>query len=75
MKTFLIGILGCMTISSGYAFGNPIDIKGKITDTNLQILESATIAVYKQDTVLVNGTISHAEGLFELKGLLLTLIK
>ena len=48
---------------------------GKITDTNLQILEGATIAVYKQDTVLVNGTISHAEGLFELKGLLLTLIK
>lgn len=44
-----------------------IDIKGKITDTNQQILEGASIAVYKQDTVLVTGTISNAKGMFELK--------
>lgn len=44
-----------------------IDIKGKITDTNQQILEGASIAVYKQDTVLVTGTTSNAKGMFELK--------
>lgn len=44
-----------------------IDIKGKVLDTNQQVLEGASIAVYKQDSVLVNGTISDAQGLFELK--------
>lgn len=58
-----------MIICTTSLLAQNIDIKGKITDTNQQILEGATIAVYKQDTVLVNGTISHADGLFELKGL------
>ncbi len=44
-----------------------IDIKGKIADTNQHILEGASIAVYKQDTVLVTGTTSNAKGMFELK--------
>lgn len=44
-----------------------IDIKGKIVDMYQQALEGASIAVYKQDTVLVNGTISNTNGTFELK--------
>lgn len=50
-------------------FAQHIGIKGKIVDSNRQALEGATVAVYRQDSVLVNGTISDAEGVFELKNL------
>lgn len=50
-------------------FAQHIGIKGIIVDSNRQALEGATVAVYRQDSVLVNGTISDAEGVFELKNL------
>ena len=47
----------CMLLCAASLSAQNIDIKGKVLDTNQQVLEGASIAVYKQDSVLVNGTI------------------
>lgn len=60
-------LVALMLFSTTFLLAQNIDVKGKIVDTNQQILEGASIAVYKQDTVLVSGTISNAKGMFELK--------
>lgn len=65
-RIFIILWLSGCTIA---IFAQHIGIKGKIVDSNRQALEGATVAVYRQDSVLVNGTISDAEGVFELKNL------
>ena len=49
-------LVALMLFSTTFLLAQNIDVKGKIVDTNQQILEGASIAVYKQDTVLVSGT-------------------
>lgn len=46
-----------------------INIKGKVADREAQALVGASVAVYKNDSVLAGGTISDAEGGFVLKDL------
>lgn len=67
MKRILITslALGCVAALSA----QHIDIKGKIVDNSHEVLEGATIAVYKQDSILINGTTSDVKGVFELKNL------
>lgn len=67
MKRILITslALGCVAALSA----QHIDIKGKIVDNSHEVLEGATIAVYKQDSILINGTTSDVKGVFELKKL------
>lgn len=68
MKRYIFTILG--TLISILVFSQNIEIKGKILDTEKQILEGASIALYKQDTILVNGSISDAKGTFRLKNII-----
>ena len=56
-----------MLFSAVSIFAQNINIKGKIADTSQQVLEYASIAVFKQDSVQVTGTLSDANGMFELK--------
>ena len=67
MKRILITslALGCVAALSA----QHIDIKGKIVDNSHEMLEGATIAVYKQDSILINGTTSDVKGVLELKNL------
>ncbi|RHU23238.1 TonB-dependent receptor [Parabacteroides sp. TM07-1AC] len=67
MKRYIFTVLG--TLISVFAFSQKIEIKGKILDTEKQILEGASIALYKQDTILVTGGISDVKGVFRLKNI------
>lgn len=68
MKRYLFTVLA--TLTSIFAFSQNIEIKGKILDAEKQILEGASIALYKQDTILVSGSITDSKGIFRLKNIL-----
>ncbi len=68
MKRYLFTALG--TLISVFAFSQSIEIKGKILDTEKQILEGASIALYRQDSILVTGSVSDSKGTFRLKNII-----
>ncbi len=67
MKRLLFSVLG--TLISFFTFSQHIEIKGKVTDSEKQALEGASIALYKQDSILVNGSVADAKGTFRLKNI------
>lgn len=68
MKRYLFTVLA--TLISVFVFSQNIEIKGKIRDMEKQILEGASIALYKQDTILVSGSVADAKGVFQLKNII-----
>ena len=75
MKRFyFISLLICMAVSGPaqparnyYSGGDKIQIKGKIVDEEGKSpLNYATVSLYKTDSTLVNGTITGADGTFQI---------
>lgn len=68
MRFFFIVVLVLLDAIS--LFAQSFIIRGKVTDSEQHSLEGTSVIVYKQDSVLVNGTITDANGLFTLKNIL-----
>ena len=68
MKRCMLILLGCLAYFP-FLFSQNIDIRGNILDDEKNILAGASVAIYKQDSVLVTGALSDAKGFFEIKGL------
>lgn len=67
MKRYLFTALG--TLISIFTFSQNIEIKGKVLDSEKQVLEGASIALYRQDSILVSGSVTDAKGTFRLKNI------
>lgn len=67
MKRLLILFLALTSICSLSA--QHISISGKITDNNKEVLAGASVAIYRQDSILQGGVTTNHQGVFKLKNM------
>lgn len=67
MKKLLTLLLALACITSLSA--QHISISGKITDNNKEVLTGASVAIYRQDSILQGGVTTNHQGVFKLKNI------
>lgn len=65
MKGIFITLLLLLNVMN--LFAKDITIRGKVLDESKQVLEGASVALYSEDSIFVNGTVANSDGNFELK--------